>query len=141
MKNTAITSKLILLSLAVLFACQSTNQEAIKLKQYQIHGKELYELHCLNCHQSDGSGLGLLIPPIDSSFILGNQALIICGIKNGLKGPISVNGKNYDREMPANARLTSLEIAEIMTYIQSNWAKKDSIVEISTIQKSLNSCN
>lgn len=140
MKNIKVRSSITLLVFLLVWSCQSTDQKAIKLQQYQIHGKDLYELHCTNCHQPDGSGLGLLIPPIDSLFLAENQNLIICGIKNGMRGPITVNGKKYDREMPANPRLTPLEIAELMTYLQTEWANKDSIVDISAVQKAINSC-
>lgn len=137
MRNIIAISLLLILNAS----CKQNSELSIKKQQYFHQGRQLYELHCSNCHQTDGSGLGLLIPPMDSTFILHNQELIACAIKNGMKGPLEVNGKLYDREMPGNDRLTDLEIAEIMTFIRTKWVKKDSLIEISTISKSLNQCN
>lgn len=136
MRNIIAISLVLLLGIS----CKQNSELSIKKQQYFHQGKQLYELHCSNCHQADGSGLGLLIPALDSGFILSNQDLIICAIKNGMRGPLEVNGKNYNREMPGNDRLTDLEIAEIMTFIRTKWAKNDSLVEISTVKKSLNRC-
>tara|TARA_R110002020_G_scaffold313507_1_gene528740 strand:- start:260 stop:481 length:222 start_codon:yes stop_codon:yes gene_type:complete len=38
-----------------------------EVMKYAVEGKTIYENHCGNCHQSDGSGLGKLIPPIKDS--------------------------------------------------------------------------
>ncbi|PIB36122.1 hypothetical protein BFP72_12310 [Reichenbachiella sp. 5M10] len=137
--NKFVSLFIVLLALS-LGSCKHSNPEEIKLRQYLIQGEQLYRLHCANCHQNDGSGLGLLIPPIDSAFIQSNLELSICAIKHGLTGPISINHKTYDGEMPANPRLTSLEIAEIITFIDVNWGKKKGITTISTVEKSLNLC-
>jgi thymidine kinase len=42
-------------SIITISSCQS--EEKIKLEQYYIGGKEVYELNCANCHQKDGKGL------------------------------------------------------------------------------------
>jgi mono/diheme cytochrome c family protein len=111
------------------------------MQQYVFQGKQLYGVHCANCHQSDGTGLGKLIPPMDSSFLVNNQALIICAIKHGLQGAIVVNGQTYNGVMPNNPGLRPLEIAEIMTYINNTWGNKSELVSVKKASRLLDSCS
>jgi len=93
-----------------------------KERQYFTNGRNLYETYCANCHMEQGQGLGQLIPPLkNSDFLLANVPAAARWIKNGLNGKIMVNGKTYDQPMPANAKLTPLEIAEILTFISNSW--------------------
>lgn len=126
--------------------CQSdknkySGHEAIKYNQYLFQGKQLYQAHCLNCHQKDGSGLGKLIPPLSSNFVKEQKKIAICGIKYGLEGPIKVNKVEYNGVMPGNTRLTPLEIAEIMTYISNSWGNEFGMVTIRDVEESLKNCN
>jgi mono/diheme cytochrome c family protein len=43
---------------------------------------------------------------------------------NGLQGPITVNGENYNGAMPPHAFLKDAEIASILTYIRTNFGNK-----------------
>ncbi|MEO9964391.1 MAG: cytochrome c [Reichenbachiella sp.] len=105
-----------------------------------FQGLQLYQTHCLNCHQKDGTGLGKLIPPLNTNFVTQQKDLIICGIKNGLEGEILVNGIAYDGIMPGNPRLTPLEIAEIMTYISNSWGNQVGIISITEVEEGLAKC-
>ncbi|UXP30880.1 cytochrome c [Reichenbachiella agarivorans] len=136
----SLLNRILLLTLFALFSCKATNQDEIKLKQYSIEGKSLYATHCANCHQIDGSGLGQLIPPIDSTFLASNMDHVICGIKHGMIGSLTIQDKVFDGQMPANERLTPLEIAEIVTYIDNTWGKKSGIIHISQVETSLSLC-
>jgi len=112
-----------------------------KFAKYMIQGKQLYTTHCSNCHQENGDGLGKLFPPLaKSDYMLANIPRNICGIKNGIKGEIMVNGKSYNQAMPALDRLTNLEIAEISTYIYNAWGNEKGMIELETVEKSLSNC-
>lgn len=101
-----------------------------KVLQYAIQGKILYESHCGNCHQKDGSGLGRLIPPIkQSDYFLDDKARTARIIRNGQKGEIKVNGVIFDEVMPANPNLTELEIAQLMTYLYNIWGSKEGVID------------
>lgn len=117
-------------------SCQS--EEKIKLEQYYIGGKELYEQNCANCHQKDGKGFQNLYPPIAGSDYLKNKEKVIYIIKNGLSGEIMVNGKKYNQPMPANNQLTNLDIAEVVTYIYNEWNGETKITEVKEVEKVLN---
>ncbi len=126
-------SKIYLLTLSLfLFSCQS--QEKIKLEQYYIGGKEIYEQNCANCHQKNGKGLQNLYPQIAGSDYLKDKSKVILAIKYGLAGEIIVNGKKYNQPMPANNQLTNLDIAEVVTYIYNEWKVESIITEVAEVE-------
>ncbi len=113
----------------------------IRLKQYMVEGKRLYHQHCANCHQTDGAGLARLYPPLKhSDYLISNRLESICGIRNGQKGEIIVNGISFNQEMPSNYSLTELEIAEIATYIYNDFADSVQIVTPNEVQGILKIC-
>ncbi|WP_186758428.1 c-type cytochrome [Echinicola salinicaeni] len=110
----------------------------LKTRQYAIEGQVLYENHCANCHQSDGSGLGRLIPPLkDADYLKADIGRTVRLIKHGIKGKIIVNGKEYNKEMPANPALTNLEIAEITTYIYTVFTGEEKIIGVKEVKSFL----
>jgi cytochrome c551 len=132
----------------LLLACHSKKEDtgntpdtSIKFKQYFIKGEQLYLKHCSNCHQKDGTGLGLLYPPLNQSdYMRTHFEAVICLIKNGTEGPISVNGKVYNKPMPATLGLTDLEIAEIATYIYNTGEHNRGLIDVKTTSSILSSC-
>jgi cytochrome c551 len=117
-------------------SCQSN--EKLKLEQYYIGGKEIYEQNCANCHQKDGKGLQNLYPPIAGSDFLKDKTKVILLIKNGISGEIGVNGKNYNQPMPANNQLQNLDIAEVVTYIYNEWKVEYKVTTTEEVAKVLN---
>ena len=116
-------------------------QYQLKLDNYFLAGKRLYETKCSNCHQDDGTGLGSLYPPLDNSDYLKSDPLrIVCISKWGFKEEIIVNGVQYNQIMPANEKLTQLEIAEISTYVLNSWSNKYGLVSIDSVRVRLDSC-
>lgn len=135
----------LLVSACLLAACtknsSSGEADTPKFKQYYNQGAQLYEMHCSNCHQKDGTGLGRLYPPLSQSdFLRANFNEVICLIRNGKEGRIVVNGKDYNMPMPGITSLTDLEIAEISTYIYNSWGHQRGIVEVKDVSSILNSC-
>ncbi|GAB3517068.1 c-type cytochrome [Emticicia fontis] len=120
----------------MLNACQSP--EKVKLEQYYIGGKEIFEQNCANCHQKDGKGLQNLYPPIAGSDYLNDKSKVILAIKHGLVGEIKVNGKTYNQPMPANSNLQHLDIAEVVTYIYTEWGNEQKITTVEEVEKVLN---
>lgn len=109
-----------------------------EVMKYAIAGKTLYENHCGNCHQSNGEGLGNLIPPLkDSDYFKADLHRSIWIMKNGQKGEITVNGKTYNQDMPASPRLTPLEIAQVSTYLFNIWGMEEGIISSSDVEEYL----
>jgi mono/diheme cytochrome c family protein len=131
-----------------LFACTSKDTTAkqsdgqdTKFTQYYIKGENLYRKHCSNCHQSNGKGLGLLYPPLDSSDYIDNHFHeVMCLIRYGISGELIVNGKNFNKAMPAIPTLTDLEIAELTTYLYNTWGRKKGIADVKEATAILERC-
>jgi cytochrome c551 len=120
---------------------RSTKHRSPKFTQYYNQGEKLYTLHCSNCHQKNGKGLGRLYPPLDSSdYMTNNFNDVICLIENGKKGSLIVNGIEFNQAMPGVPALTDLEIAEIATYIYNTWTHEYGIVEVRDVTAILQTC-
>lgn len=124
----------------VLFAaCQS--EEEIKRDQYFVEGMALYNVHCANCHQTDGAGLKALYPPIaKSDYLLKNKESIICSMRYGQADTIVVNGRTYHQPMPGNAQLQPMDIAEITTYIYNKWGTEKTLTATADVKRILEQC-
>jgi len=112
-----------------------------KFKQYYVHGEALYIKHCSNCHQADGSGLGRVYPPLDSSdYMKKNLRDVVCLIRYGKTGSLIVNGEEFNQPMPGVPLLSDLEIAQIATYIYNTWSHEEGIMEVKDVSKILAAC-
>lgn len=69
-----------------------------------------------------------------------NFGRVICLMKNGISGEITVNGKTFNQPMPGVPTLTDLELAEIATFIYNNWGQERGLIEIDQITNSLAAC-
>ncbi len=120
-------------------ACQS--EEEINYDRYYTTGKQLYESRCGNCHNNDGSGLALLYPPLtDTTYLKSNKNKLACIIKNGLNGEITVAGKTYNGQMPAQPKLSDIEIAQIVTYITNSFGNKQGLHDAQAVNQDLKYC-
>lgn len=85
-------------------------------------GKAVYNKYCLTCHQSDGSGVPNMHPPLGpGSWVEKDPEELIAIMMKGLSGKIEVNGQEYKNFMPSHAKLTDEEIADVLTYIRSSF--------------------
>lgn len=123
-------------------ATQNLSQpERVRYDQYMVQGQVLYRAHCGNCHQEEGTGLRRLIPPLaQSDYLLTDVDRALCLIKNGLQGPIVVNGASYNQMMPANEALRDIEIAQIATYIYNEWGHAEGFIPTTRVAGALEQC-
>lgn len=119
-------------------SCQSS--EELKSEQYFVEGQQLYMTHCSNCHQTDGKGMSALYPPIAGSSIINDKQRMACIIQNGMRDTIIVNGKQFSRPMPANPKLTEIEIAEIVSFVSMKWGKDSTYTSIDFVHQALSGC-
>lgn len=92
--------------------------------------------------KKNGSGLGLVYPPLDTSdYMQNNLAEVLCLMRNGTSGEMIVNGKSFNQAMPGISTLSDLEIAEIATYIYNSWSHRKGIVEVKAAEQMLSSCD
>lgn len=84
-------------------------------------GKIVFEQTCLPCHQADGSGIPALAPPlIKGTFVGGDKTRLIRIVLNGMEG-VEIKGESYASAMPAFGHLTDAQIADVLTYVRSNF--------------------
>ena len=121
----------ILTTILFVIGYQSLNAEVQSRKQVTgIHpGKAIYDENCLTCHQADGKGVPGMNPPIaKTDWVLGDKTRLINVILKGLKTPVNINGQTYHNPMPSHAFLSDTDIANVLTYIRSNFGNKASAV-------------
>ena len=138
----------LLLAASVLgFSCSNpkdagTPATSTKFQQYYVHDEKLYVQHCSNCHQKNGAGLGLLFPPLNTSDFMDNHLeAVLCLMRHGINGELTVNGKSFNKEMPPQPALTDIEIAEIATYIYNSWDHQRGIIDVQDVSRALLKCD
>ena len=111
----------------IALALQGYSQNADK-------GKKVYNQVCVACHQATGLGIPGAFPPLAKSDYLNKDVnRAIKGVVKGLKGPITVNGKKYNTEMPAQA-LNDQQVADVMTYVYASWGNNKTVVTTAMVK-------
>jgi cytochrome c551 len=130
------------ISVCILISCgQSKTENSTKFTNYYRQGEQLYIKHCSNCHQTNGTGLGRVYPPLhQSDFIDNNFEQVICLMKYGIEGELVVNGIQFNQAMPGIPSLTDLEVGQLATYIYNTWSRERGIVEVKEASRVLNTC-
>ena len=95
-------------------------------------GEQIYEDRCATCHQLDGTGTEGVFPPLTGArWVTGDKGRLIRIILHGMHGEVEVKGTTYNSAMPAWGNvLSDQEVAEVTTYVRSNWSNHAS--EVST---------
>lgn len=84
-------------------------------------GRDVYAATCAACHQASGRGEPGLAPPLrGSSWVLGAPDVIVRVVRDGLEGPIDVDGKAWNMLMPSLA-LGDEDVADVVTYVRREW--------------------
>ena len=119
----------IYLTFVVVFLCvagasaQSSNK---LLAASAARGKTVYLQRCMVCHQADGGGVPKLNAPLDASSAVNGSDVskLIKYIVKGFADRVEIDGELYSNAMPAAADLTDQQIADVLTFIRSNWSNK-----------------
>lgn len=87
-------------------------------------GKKIFLANCATCHQASGTGVGGQYPPLaGSEYVTGGTRRLGMILLKGLQGPIKVKGAQYGSAVmqPWEKTLTDARIADVLTYIRSEW--------------------
>ncbi len=104
-------------------------------------GRQLYLRQCASCHMDDGSGLEQLIPPLrQSHFLLKSGAELACLIRLGTKDSLLLNGKWFYGDMPANDKLNTTEITNILNYLRHAWGHEAAALKEGDVRQALENC-
>jgi len=92
-------------------------------------GKEIYTKYCMACHQASGSGVPGMYPTLhNTDWVYGDKSRLIGLLLNGQQGEITVNGQVFRGVMPPHEYLTDEQIADVLTYVRSNFGNTASAV-------------
>ena len=106
------------------------------LKASITRGKEVYEANCITCHMSEGEGIEGAFPPLAKSDHLADKARLVKVVLLGVRGPIKVNGKDYDGEM-AGISLTDEQVADVLNFVRNSWGNKGGAITPAEVQPAL----
>ena len=85
-------------------------------------GEALFAGTCSTCHQADGAGIEGVFPPLaGSDFLNADPERAVGIVLNGLSGPVTVNGVEYDSVMPPMSQLNDDEVANILSFVYDSW--------------------
>jgi mono/diheme cytochrome c family protein len=100
-------------------------------------GKMIYLQRCMVCHQADGGGVPKLNAPLDASTAVNGSdiAKLIKYIVKGLNDRIEIDGEFYANAMPAADDLKDQQIADVLTFIRSNWSNKAGPVTVTQVKQ------
>ena len=86
-------------------------------------GDQLYQRHCISCHQGDGSGVPSMYPPLEGNErVNGDPEPLIKVMLMGENAPFSVDKDQYMGAMGSYKYLSDDKVANILTYIRNNFS-------------------
>ena len=92
------------------------------LEERIANGGKVYSAHCAACHQANGQGLAGAFPPLaESDYLADGPAVAVSAVLNGLSGPITVNGNDYNAVMPNLSYLSDSDVADVVTFVMNSW--------------------
>ena len=114
----------VLVLLCVAGASAQSNNKVLAASA--ARGKTVYLQRCMVCHQADGGGVPKLNAPLDASSAVNGSDVskLIKYIVKGFADRVEIDGELYSNAMPAAADLTDQQIADVLTFIRSNWSNK-----------------
>ena len=117
---------------------RETKKEAEKAKTDP--GRIVYMQFCLSCHMENGEGVPGLYPPLSQTkYVLGDKEWLIKNVLLGQQGPIEVKGQQYNNIMTKLDFLRDKQIAEVLTYVRSNFGNQASPVTEEEVKRVRNS--
>ena len=132
--------------LVIMYACGSDNSKTSSTKPEEKPktaskpktdpGKIVYMQFCLSCHMENGEGVPGLYPPLSQTkYVLGDKEWLIKNVLLGQQGPIEVKGQHYNNIMTKLDFLRDKQIAEVLTYVRSNFGNSASAVTEEEVRK------
>lgn len=136
---------LIVIVFVINFSCSTDKKNVPKMtskrtekvkKTAEVHpGKIVYMQFCLACHMENGEGVPSLYPPlIQTEYVLGDKKRLIETVILGIEGPVEVKGEKFNNIMAKLDYLRDEQIAEVLTYIRSNFGNSADAVTASEVR-------
>lgn len=109
---------------------------AIPAKLFTTRGGLGYAQFCLDCHRPDGSGVPGIFPPLakNASVASADATTLLHVTLTGWKSAqTAAHPRVYT--MPAFARLSDQEVAEILSFVRQNWGNNSTPVTAPEVKK------
>src|SRR5271165_15614 len=96
---------------------------------YTTRGGLAYDQSCASCHQRDGRGAPGVFPPLagNESVLSADPTSVIHVVLTGWTEATTQHSK-HAFTMPDYSQLTDSELAEILTFVRTNWGNKGAAV-------------
>ena len=107
-----------------------------KQEMFELGRRVYANAGCVTCHGGGGTGTPGQFPPLAGSewVLTENPGRAIRIVLNGLMGPITVKGENYNNAMPPLG-LDSKNVAAVLTYVRNEWGNKASPVTTEQVEQ------
>jgi cbb3-type cytochrome c oxidase subunit III len=108
----------------------SEDQVAAARSPVALSGAQLFTTKCSTCHQASGQGTAVY-PPLAGNPVVtaADPSAMIAVVVNGRTGPLVVNGKTYNGQMPTwKGQLSDADIAAVASYVRFAWGNDGSPV-------------
>jgi nitrite reductase (NO-forming)/hydroxylamine reductase len=106
-------------------AVHAAEASSMSLEERIANGEKIFSAHCSACHQAEGQGLAGAFPPLaESDYLDAGTGIAISAVLNGLSGPITVNGKDYNAVMPNLSYLSDSDVADVVTFVFNSFGNK-----------------
>ena len=129
-------SKKVILLVFIFIGCGLASSAQKKGETSTQRGQKIYQLVCLSCHMIDGGGVPHLNPPlIESSYVRGDKKKLIGIVLNGMTDRIAIDDEYYSNNMAPHADLTDQQIADVLTYVRSNFGNKAGPVKAAEVKQ------
>lgn len=98
-------------------------------------GEVIFLANCSTCHQRNGSGVRLAVPPLEGSeFAKAGPELVAQIVLRGVDGPIRVKDFTYDGHMPSfAASLSNGEVAEVAAYVATRFGGQEAELDAARV--------
>lgn len=119
---------------AIGVAASQLEKGALTKEAQVAAGKQLFMGSCSACHQSEGQGIPRTFPPLaKSDYLMKDKKRAVEVVLNGLKGPVTVNGQEFNSVMPPMSHFADDDIANILTYVRNAWGNTGDAVKPSDV--------
>lgn len=122
-----MTKRTLAIITIIIITCSLVAFQTGDLAKSIKRGEEVYTTSCMNCHQQNGEGVESAFPPLaKADFVTQDKdgKKVIGVVLKGQTGEVTVNGKKYNVDMPAQDFLADEQIADVLNYVRNSWGNK-----------------
>lgn len=106
------------------------------MKDDLVGGEKTYYQYCSACHQQNGGGATGRFPSlIGTDWVTGDKERLIKVLLNGMEGNLQIGDEVFNGVMPQHSFLNDKELADVLTYIRTNFGNNASEVDIKEVEK------